>query len=67
MLLLKKREMHTKMNLDETRLQEIKEYKIFYHRKLKEENTELGKDLIQSQINKLDEEEQDILKRCKAL
>ena len=53
------------MNLDERRLSEIKEFKAFYHMKLGEAETELEKDLIQVQINKLSDEENEILKRCK--
>ena len=52
------------MNMDESRLKEIQEYKKFYQIKLNEDNTELGKDLIQSKINKLEEEEKEILERC---
>ena len=52
------------MNFDECRLKEIQEYKKFYQIKLDEDNTELGKDLIQSRINKLEEEEKEILNRC---
>ena len=55
-----------KVNLDEQRLREITEFRAFYEMKLKEENTDLGKDLIQVQIQKLDEEKEDILKRCNA-
>ena len=54
------------MNLDEQRLREITEFRAFYEMKLKEETSDLGKDLIQCQINKLDEEKEDILKRCNA-
>ena len=54
------------MNLDEQRLREITEFREFYEIKLKEENTDLGKDLIQVQIQKLDDEKEDILKRCNA-
>ena len=52
------------MNLDEQRLREITEFRAFYEIKLNEENTDLGKDLIQVQIQKLDDEKEDILKRC---
>ena len=52
------------MNLDETRLREIKEHKIFYHSKLKEAETILEKDLLQVQIDRLNEEETEILERC---
>lgn len=52
------------MNFDETRLKEIQEYKAFYNARLDEDNTELGRDLIQSQINKLEKEEKEILNRC---
>lgn len=52
------------MNIDESRLKEIQEYKAFYNARLDEDNTELGKDLIQSKINKLEEEEKEILNRC---
>lgn len=55
------------MNLDERRLQEITQYKAFYHKRLKEEPTPLGKDLIEMQLRKLDEEQTEILKRCNAL
>ena len=54
------------MNRDEQRLREITEFRAFYEIKLKEENTDLGKDLIQVQIQKLDDEKEDILKRCNA-
>ena len=54
------------MNLDEQRLKEITEFRAFYKAKLEEENTELGRELIQVQIQKLDEEKEDILKRCNA-
>ena len=53
------------MNIDEQRLKEIKEYKTFYQKKLEEDNTELGVRLIQAKIEDLDEEEKEILKRCK--
>ena len=52
------------MNRDENRLREIKEHKIFYHHRLKEAETILEKDLLQVQIDRLNEEEQEILKRC---
>ena len=52
------------MNLDETRLKEIKEFKLFYKNKLSEAESELESDLLQSRINRLNEEETEILKRC---
>ena len=55
------------MNLDEQRLREITEHKTFYHHKLDEAETELEKDLLQVQIDKLNEEQSEILKRCKAI
>ena len=53
------------MNLDERRLKEIKEYKTFYYQKMKEDPTELGKELIQGKIEELEHEEKEILERCK--
>jgi len=53
------------MNLDETRLKEIQEYKLFYQARLDEENTELGVELINNKIRQLDIEEKEILERCK--
>ena len=55
------------MNRDENRLREIKEHKIFYHSKLEKAETILEKDLLQVQLDKLNDEEQDILKRCNAI
>ena len=55
------------MNLDEQRLREITEYKTFYYRKLEEAETELEHDLIEAQIDKLNTEQNEILKRCKAI
>lgn len=52
------------MNRDENRLREIKEHKIFYHSKLEEAETILEKDLLQVQIDRLNEEETEILERC---
>ena len=53
------------MNLDERRLRDIKEFKAFYHVKLGEAESELERDLLQVQLNKLCDEESEILKRCK--
>lgn len=53
------------MNLDETRLKEIQEFKTFYHNKLETEDTEIGKLLLQEKIKELTIEENDILQRCK--
>lgn len=55
------------LNLDEQRLREIGVYKTFYHKKIEEAESELEEALIQAQISKLDEEQTDILKRCKAI
>ena len=52
------------MNLDEQRLKEISEFKLFYNNKIKEAETELEKDLIQVKIDRLNDEQKDILKRC---
>ena len=63
--------MHTKtrrgytLNIDEQRLKEIQEYKRFYQMKLDEDNTELGVNLIKTKIEDLENEEKEILKRCK--
>lgn len=57
--------MKKESRLDKQRLKEIKEYKTFYQKKLEEDNTELGVRLIQAKIEDLDEEEKEILKRCK--
>ena len=54
------------MNMDESRLKEIQEYKAFYNARLDEDNTELGKDLIQSKINQLEDEEKENRKSEKA-
>ena len=53
------------MNLDETRLKEIQQFKLFYQARLKEENTELGVTLIQGKLKELNTEETEILERCK--
>ena len=53
------------LNLDEQRLKEIQEYKRFYQMKLDEDNTELGVNLIKTKIEDLENEEKEILKRCK--
>ena len=53
------------LNLDEQRLKEIQEYKRFYQMKLDEDNTELGVNLIKMKIEDLENEEKEILKRCK--
>ena len=55
------------MNRDETRLKEIQDFKKFYKIKINEAERELEKDLLQVQLNKLSEEEHDILRRCNAL
>lgn len=52
------------MNFDEQRLKEIKEFKIFYRNKIEDAETELEKDLLQVRLDELNDEEQDILKRC---
>ena len=71
MLLPTKKPMHTKtrrgytLNIDEQRLKEIQEYKQFYKMKLDEDNTELGVNLIKMKIEDLENEEKEILKRCK--
>ena len=52
------------MNLDNQRLKEIKEFKTFYHAKLEQAETELEHDLLQIQLDKLDQEEKEILERC---
>ena len=63
--------MHTKtrrgctLNIDEQRLKEIQEYKRFYQMKLDEDNTDLGVNLIKMKIEDLENEEKEILKRCK--
>jgi len=53
------------MNLDETRLREIQQHKLFYQARLDEENTELGTELIENKIKQLTVEEKEILERCK--
>ena len=53
------------MNLDNQRLREIQEFKAFYNERLEDEPTELGIDLIQAKIVELENEEKEILKRCK--
>lgn len=53
------------MNLDERRLKDIQESKVFYKARLKEDNTDLGVELIKCKIEGLNEEEKDILERCK--
>ena len=55
------------MNLDETRLKEIQEYKRIYTHKLEHAESELEHDLLTIQLDKLNEEEIDILKRCDAI
>ena len=56
------------MNLDNRRLKEIQQYKLFYQRRLEEEdNTELEEDLLRMKFKALEAEEKEILKRCDAL
>lgn len=55
------------MNLDETRLKEIQQYKQIYNKKLEHAESELEHDLLTVQIDKLTEEELEILKRCDAI
>ena len=52
------------MNIDNQRLKEIQTFKAFYHARLEESETELETDLLNIQLDKLDDEEQEILKRC---
>ena len=52
------------MNYNNQRLKTIKELKTFYHKKLKEGNTELGEALIKAKIKELESEEKNILKQC---
>jgi hypothetical protein len=53
------------MNLDNERLRDIQQFKAFYHNRLEDEPTELGKDLIEMKLKELETEEKEILKRCK--
>ena len=53
------------MNLDNQRLREIQEFKLFYEARLREENTELEQDLLQMKLKQLCVEEKEILERCK--
>ena len=55
------------MNLDNRRLKEIQSFKLFYKQRISEAESELEHDLLEIQLNKLNEEEEDILKRCKAI
>jgi len=55
------------LNLDETRLKEIQTYKLFYRKRIEQAESELEVDLLEIQLSKLNEEEQDILKRCHAI
>ena len=55
------------LNLDETRLKEIQTFKLFYRERIEQAESELEVDLLEIQLNKLNEEEHDILKRCNAL
>ena len=55
------------MNRDETRLKEIQDFKKFYQFRIDEAESELERDLLQAQLNKLSEEENNILKRCNAI
>ena len=52
------------MNRDEIRLKEIQEYKRIYHSQLECAETELEHDLLEVQLNRLNDEETEILKRC---
>ena len=58
------RKEETTMNYNNQRLKTIKELKTFYHKKLKEGNTELGEALIKAKIKELESEEKNILKQC---
>ena len=51
------------MNLDNQRLKEIQQAKLFYKKRMEEENTELELDLLQIQYDKLTNEEKEILER----
>jgi hypothetical protein len=51
------------MNLDNQRLREIQQYKLFYEARLKEDNTELEHDLLEMKLNQLKIEEKEILER----
>jgi len=51
------------INRDETRLKEIQTYKNSYNNLLKTAETILEKDLIQIQLDKLNQEEKQILER----
>ena len=55
------------LNPENRRLKEIQTHKQFYHQRLKEAKTELETDLLEIQLDKLNKEETDILKRCKAI
>ena len=51
------------MNLDNQRLREIQQAKLFYKKRLAEDNTELEQDLLQIKYNQLETEEKEILER----
>lgn len=51
------------MNFDNQRLREIQQYKKFYKERLKEDNSELEKDLLQIKYEELETEEKEILER----
>ena len=52
------------MNLNNQRLREIQQYKKFYQARLREDNTELERDLLQIKYEQLETEEKEILERC---
>ena len=51
------------MNLDNQRLRQIQEFKLFYEARLREENTELEHDLLEMKLKQLQTEEKEILER----
>lgn len=51
------------MNLDNQRLKEIQQHKIFYQKRLEEDNTELEQDLLEMKFKALETEEKEILQR----